>query len=158
MGIGAAVAAVVGTVANVAGSIFGGVSAQQESKSRSDLLKERGELEFLESLKEAERVGRQFEKFEKRQSLQFTKAGVELSGTPLLVLEETRQERREQIAAIERGGRAAQRFATLEARAERRRGRNALISSFFEAGSAITSSFSGGGSGSISGGRSGRAG
>ncbi len=116
MGQALAIASIITTVA---GHIFGGISASKAAEEEADLVRQ-------ESLAEAERLDREHRKFLAKQSVMFLKGGVTLAGSPLLVLEETREEGRKQVAARLRVG-----FE----RAERieREGRAKLIGSIFGA-------------------------
>ncbi len=84
---------------SIGGHIFGGISASQAAEEEADLIRQ-------ESLIEANRLEREHRKFLAKQSVMFLKGGVTLSGSPLFVLEETREEKKTQVDAEIRSGRA----------------------------------------------------
>ncbi len=84
---------------SVGGHIFGGISASRAAEEEADLVRQ-------ESLAEAERLEKEHRKFLAKQSVMFLKGGVTLSGSPLFVLEETREEKKRQVDAELRSGRA----------------------------------------------------
>lgn len=94
--------------------LLGGLSARQESKRQARVAQIEAEEKARERKRESERL-------KKRQLVGFLKSGVTLEGTPELLLRETEELGREDVAAIRRTGRA-------QAQGARAQGRQALIS------------------------------
>jgi len=109
-------------------------SAQEEAKAQ----KEVGALSAEEAFTEAERVGEEGRRFETKQKLAFLKSGVRLEGSPLLVLQRTREEIGKEVSAIERRGLSQRRLARKKARITRRTGRGQLISSIAKGAGTIS--------------------
>lgn len=105
--------------ASLLGFSQSGIDAQINS-SRANLIREEAEGEAQRHIENAE-------SFKASQLVAFTKAGVEISGSPLEILDETSRIAAEDVNAIRARGRA--RAADIEARgaASQARGRAALI-------------------------------
>jgi hypothetical protein len=126
------VAVAVGTMAVT--TLYSGYSAYQSGKQQSKLLKEQGELQLQEGLFEASRVRDEGRRFQQEQMMQYIGAGVEIKGTPLLVMAETVARAEEEAKATERRGYAQESFAAKQGSIAVNQGRAALIGSI---GSAI---------------------
>ncbi len=87
-----------GTIA-MGSSIFGGFMASRAASDEARALKREAALARQEALEEADRLKKEHEHFIALQSVMFLKGGVTLAGSPLLVLEETRQEKDRQVRA-----------------------------------------------------------
>lgn len=105
MGVGASTAATIGSVVSSAGtifsglsaasSLFGGVSAQKEAARQSATAQAEANLRAEETgragVREAQAVGMEAESVRRRQKLAYLKSGVDLEGSPLLMMEATRR-------------------------------------------------------------------
>ncbi len=112
---------------NAIGSIAGGLAAQKAAEAEADALAEQAALVRLEELEETERLDKEYTRFLARQSLMFLKGGVTLAGSPLLVLEETREEREKRVQAQIDRANALYRSGMSASRRASRQGRDALI-------------------------------
>lgn len=124
----------------VASQLYSGYSANKAAKAEASLIQQQGELTKQEADAEAARVGRENDKFRKRQKLAFLKNGVSLVGSPLLILEETRIESDKETSAIRKRGQAQKTLAGQRADITRNQGRASLIGGI---GDAATSVFAG---------------
>lgn len=98
------------------GQVLGGIQQSREANRQADIAQEEAELR-------ARSEARQAIDFEKGQKLAFLKSGVALSGSPLLVLAETRTRGTQNVREILRGGET-------QAKSFRASGRQALLSGF----------------------------
>jgi hypothetical protein len=129
------------TVISAGSKVLQGVQENKAAKAEAELLEQQGRIEAAEAQAEAQRVADERRKFQKRQILAFLKNGVALSGSPLLVVEETIRKSQEEVNAIATAGRARTMLRFQQAALERARGRNALIGGFLGAGTTLASSF-----------------
>lgn len=114
--MGAAVGAGLSAVSGLA-QIFGGASeADEANRQAAETVRQTRE--------EAKRRTEEVSKFAKKQEVQFLKSGVELEGSPLLVLEETRRKGAEEISDFISGQKA-------QVEATTRAGRRKFISGLF---------------------------
>jgi hypothetical protein len=115
-------------------AIYSGVSAKQAANKQAKLQKEQGALQLQEGLFEAGRVRDEGYRFSQEQMMQYIGAGVEIKGTPLLVMAESVAKAEEEAKATERRGYALENFAAQQAKITTSQGRAALIGSI---GSAV---------------------
>jgi len=117
----------VSLVASSATQIAGGFQARDAAREEAGLQEDQARLASFEAEEEADRVSEENRKFGARQRLLFLKAGVDLAGSPLLILEETRVEGEKEVRAIRRRGAAQLGLGMRRAGITRRKGRAALI-------------------------------
>ena len=110
--------------------ILSGMFAYMTSEDTAEIAESRARMIRMESEVDAQRYGEQAHKFKATQKLSYLKAGVELSGSPLDVLDETARTARENLSAIRAGGEARAFDAHLEGVDARMKGRSALIGGF----------------------------
>ena len=118
--------------------LFGGASAGLDllsglfgfftSRESAKIAESRGRMLRLEADADAQRYAESARTFKETQALAFLKSGVELTGSPLDILDETARVAAENISAIRAQGRARQSEQEELARETRERGRGALIS------------------------------
>ncbi len=137
----AAVLTGISIATTIGGHIFGGISADKAAREESRALKDEAALARQEDLEEAARLDKEHRKFLALQSVMFLKGGVTLAGSPLLVLEETREEKERQVEAQK--SRAEARYNLGRARADivSNAGRARLIGGFMGAIGSGTSMF-----------------
>lgn len=97
------------------GSIFGGNSANAAANSQANLIMRETDIKAKEKEREVK-------EFESQQKVDYASSGVILSGSPLLVLEETRERGFEDVKNIRETGRASAASARAEGRAAMTRG------------------------------------
>jgi hypothetical protein len=117
-------------------AIYSGVSAYQSGKAQAKLQKEQGALQREEGLFEASRVRDEGYRYSQEQMMQYIGAGVEIKGTPLLVMADTVAKAEAEAKATERRGYALEEFASKQAKITSNQGRAQLIASI---GSAVGS-------------------
>lgn len=125
-----ATAVVVGT------TVYSGYQANQSAKKSASLQEQQGALNRDEALQEASRIRDEGFRFKQEQMMQFVGAGVEITGTPLLLMRETEIQANAEAAATEKRGYAESDLANANAKITRSEGRAQLISSL---GSAVSS-------------------
>jgi hypothetical protein len=126
-------------------SFMGGMQAKGESKiqaanAKADAAK-RGAEEARLAAREADLTQQEADSIRKRQKVAYLKSGVSLSGSPLLVMEETRRKGKENVNEILTAGQYASQSAYQEgrtqARAYKSAGRQAFVNGLTNAGSAF---------------------
>ncbi len=125
----------------VAGHIFGGIAADRAASDEARALKREAALARQEELEEAERLDKEHRKFLARQSVMFLKGGVTLSGSPLFVLEETREEKKRQVEAQKSRAEAKYNLGRKRADIVSSAGRARLIGGFLGAVTSGTTMF-----------------
>ncbi len=121
-----------GTIA-IGSYIFGGFAADRAASSEARALKREAALARREALEEADRLEKEHQKFLAYQSVMFLKGGVTLEGSPLLVLEETRQEKDKQVRAQRNRAEALYGLGRGRAARVKAGGRASLIGGFLDA-------------------------
>ena len=120
MGIETAIIAA--AVLSAGTAVYGGIQQKKESKKQAALMEE-------DAARRAEEETRLSKEHRQKQKVAFLKSGVRLSGSPLLVMQET----------LERGAGSAEAIRTTggaQASLTRKRGQAALIGGFGSAGGA----------------------
>ena len=126
-------------------SILGGMSANSEAGNQAELAAQQAEARAVEneriSAKQARVEQSESEDLARRQKVAFLSSGVDLAGSPLLVMEETRRQGAENVQEILRGGQASADASRAEGRTQaaslKATGRQALISGFGRAASTV---------------------
>lgn len=114
-------------------SILQGVFSYLEGTEMAGIAESRARVLRLEAETDAQRYAEQADQFKATQKLAYLKSGVELSGSPLDILDETARVSRENISAIRAGGEARAFEARLQGAEATSRGRAALIGGVFDA-------------------------
>ncbi len=134
--------AIGGLVANVAGTVFQGFQQKQAAEEEAEDIRQQAQIQRDEADEEARRLDIKNRKFLAKQSLMFVKSGVTLSGSPMLVLQETREESAKESAAVSKRGIAQFELGQKKAARLEKAGRGAFIGSLFKGfGSAATGGF-----------------
>lgn len=98
--------AIGGITANVLGTIFQGFQESRAAQEEAEDIRFQARIQKEEADEEARRLDVKNRKFLARQSLMFLKGGVTLSGSPMLILEETKEEAAKESEAVRRRGAA----------------------------------------------------
>ncbi len=128
-------AAGVGAIGSILTGLFGymaGENAQATYESRARMIR-------AEAENEAQRYTEQVNRFKATQKLSFLKSGVQLSGSPLAILDETIITGHENANAIRASGKARALDAQAGGEAAGMAGRNALVNGVTGAAKSITS-------------------
>lgn len=113
----------VGSAFDILGGLFGYFAGDAMAEAQES----RGRMLRMEAEAEAQRFAEQAQSFKASQKLAYLKSGVQLSGSPLDILDETARIASNNIAAIKARGQAEQVGADAEAMQARAGGRTALI-------------------------------
>ena len=119
------------------GAISQGVAAQQAAQFNAAVARQQAEIERQRGALEEERERRRNRAILGAQRAGFSRAGVALEGTPLLVQEETAAEAELDALTVRFGGQLGTARELARARAERFGGRAALSAGLFRAGSTL---------------------
>jgi len=111
------------------GQIYGGLQARKAAKKEQRALDEQARLEREAAEFEALQASRKFDKLLGTQKARISGSGIELTGTPLLLLEETLRDKRETIDNIRSMGAARANALQQAAGNARDAGRAAMTSS-----------------------------
>jgi hypothetical protein len=125
--------AIAGAAIRGGGQIFQGVQARRATREEAKLLEQQSILEREAAEFDARQQERSFDNLLGQQRLSFAASGVELVGSPIMILEETLRDKEETINNILKTGQARATALTEQARMTRRRGRDAFISSIIRA-------------------------
>lgn len=130
-------------------SILSGVQQQQAASEQASIAREQASLEAAEAGriagKQAFQMEQEADDVRRRQKLAFLKSGVSLEGSPLLIMEETRQKGLENVQEIIKAGGASGASALTEGRIRAQNfksaGRQSLIKGLVQGGRTTTGYF-----------------
>lgn len=131
-----------------AGSIYGGISAEQSANQEATLQQQQGNIALQESQVNANNTAFNETQAVQNQRLAFLANGVSLEGSPSLVLAQSKAYGQTQVNSILNQGAAQYNLAQEEATITQNKGRAALISGILGAGTAAAK---GGTSGTLAG-------
>ncbi len=128
-----------GSIIGGVGKIAGGAMSYKLAKKRAKLIRGQSEITVSEALRDAAIIREEGDKFAATQSLQYLGAGVELGGSALITLAQTKKYAKTEAEATERAGRNKAELMLAEARITEREGRAALISGMMGGASSFSS-------------------
>jgi len=128
-----------GLVLSAAGSIYTGVSKLKAANSMASDLRTEGELIYQESIRTADIIIEESTKFAASQSLQYIGSGVQLMGSALITIAQTKKYAEAEAAAVKAQGAAAKYKADTTASRTENEGRASLVSGIFGAGGSLLS-------------------
>lgn len=114
-----------------ASSLYGGVSKFQSSFTQSKLIENEGLLQQFDADQQAQLSLDEGYRLRQKQAMDYIGGGVELMGTPLLVLAETARRTELEAASMRETGRRMSLLAQEKAQVTMNEGRSALIASVF---------------------------
>lgn len=129
------------TAVSVGTSLYAGYSAQKSAKKQASLMEEQGALQRDEALREAARIRDDGYRFKQEQGMAYISSGVELAGTPLLVMAETSKLAEAEAAATEKRGYAESDLSNAQAKITRSEGKSQMIASIGQAASSGVSTY-----------------
>lgn len=129
------------TAVSVGTSVYGGIQSNKAAKEEAAMQAQQGELAYQEAQVSATNEAFNQTQSVQRQKLAFLSSGVSLEGSPLMVLDQSRQYGQSQVDAILRQGSAQKSLADQEAKITKNKGRAALVSGI---GSGISKAIGGG--------------
>lgn len=118
-----------GLMALAVASLYQGFSSLQSAETQSLWADTEGKLSQLDAERKANIALDEGYRLEQQQAMQFIGAGVELQGTPLLVLKETRYRTELEAESLRTTGRNLGIVAQQKAGTIRQAGRSAMVSS-----------------------------
>lgn len=138
-----------GTLVQAGASIMGGIQANKEAKSQAAAAiaqsAQAGVEQERQSWMQARQVQEEAKDTQRKQKLAYLASGVSLAGSPLLMMEATRQKGMQNVSEIMTGGKAASNAAMTEGRMTavkaRSMGRQAFIEGIGKGISTATSGF-----------------
>lgn len=123
----------VAIITAMAGSVYGGVSAQQSGKAQEKFARKQAKLVIAESREEAERLQGEFDQFNAMQALSFLSSGLNLLGTPSAVRLSNEVRQAQEIQSVLDAGVAQSDFLKSQGVTAKREGRAKLIGGFTQA-------------------------
>lgn len=123
------------------GSIYGGYAAVQSSKSTKGMMEDQARLTYDEARRTALRMREEGESFRQEQEMAYISSGVEIGGSSVVVLEQTRRYVEEEVVATERSGLAQKEFMEKQAKIQYKQTKASAIASIFGGASNVASSY-----------------
>jgi len=110
------------------GSIYEGYSTFKESNILAEDLRIEGEIIYQEAIRSASMIQEEGRKFAAAQSLQYIGSGVQLAGSALVTLAQTKKYAETEAKAIKQQGSRSRDLAERNARTKEQEGRASLVS------------------------------
>jgi hypothetical protein len=127
----------VGGILQAAGSIYGGIASYIISGEQSSLLKEQGALTRDDYFKQAGLVRDEGRRVRAKQTMEYISSGVEIVGTPQLVLKETQRNASRMAGSLETTGINMESLYRKKAKIARQEGVSSMISGIFQGAGSI---------------------
>lgn len=124
---------------------YSGYSKNKSLRAEGALIAEQGKIQYTESLRDAELVRREGEIFSQKQSMQYIASGVELGGSALITLKQTRMYAEEKARSVVRRGEAVRDLSFKKEEIMKREGTSSLIGGVLTGATSALSAYSGGG-------------
>mgnify|MGYP001499292314 CR=1 FL=1 len=118
-------------------NIFGGISSFMSSREQASLLEEQGALTKDDYYRQAALVRESGQRTRAKQTMEYISSGVEIVGTPQLMLKETISKSLAQAGALEVTGRNYERLYSRKSRTTESQGMSQLITSILETGALL---------------------
>lgn len=119
------------------GDIISGISALMSGLENASLLKEQGALTKDDYYKQAELVRDEGHRVRAKQTMEYISSGVEVIGTPQMVLRDTLRQSLKQAGSLETTGINIENMYKKKAKQAKREGYAAFASSILQAGAAL---------------------
>ena len=126
-----AAAAIIGAV----GSIYSGISAKNAADAISGNMRDQGDLQAMEAFRTASIIEEEGEKFAAQQSLQYIGSGVQVAGSALVTIAQTKKYAATEAAATRSRGEAQRDLAYAGADIKPNEGRAAMVSGILQGAS-----------------------
>jgi hypothetical protein len=110
-------------------SLYSGYSAKQSSKKQASLMEAQGALQREEAYIDADLILNDGKRFKNEQAMAYISSGVEVQGTPLLLMRETEIESEYEAYRKRKQGDAQMNLANTQAGITRSEGRAQMIAS-----------------------------
>lgn len=118
-------------------SLFGGVTSYASGMESASLLNEQGSLSRDDYYRQAALVLDQGYRVRSKQTMEYVSAGVEIAGTPQLVLKETMMKTKAQVAAYQVTGNNVENLYRKKAQQAKSEGMSSLVSGILIAGALL---------------------
>jgi len=128
-----------GAAINAVGQIYSGVTSMNAANETASDMRAQGDILFSEAERTANIILEEGYKFAASQALQYIGSGVELAGSALITIQQTKKYAEAEAAAVRSSGAAKRDVAYKGASARENEGRAALISGIVGAGSTMFS-------------------
>ena len=116
-----------GGIIGAVGSIYSGISAMNSANQTAADMRRQGDVLFAESLRTAAIIEEEGEKFGAMQSLQYIGSGVELGGSALITIAQTKKYAATEAAATRSSGKAKRDLSYSGAQRTENEGRAKMI-------------------------------
>jgi hypothetical protein len=123
------------------GQIYGGYQTKQAMFGEASLLEQQGVLARDDYYKQAALVRDEGHRTRAKQTMEYISSGVEVIGTPLLVLRETLSRSYARASSYEKTGAATQQLYDRKAKIMRKEGKAALISGVLQGAGTVVGGF-----------------
>lgn len=123
------------TLMSVGGSIYSGTQADKQGREQQKLYEEQARIQKEETATAMQQTSDARRRLMAEQRMAYLANGVELTGTPLVVGEDTFKEYQTEINALQKSGAAKASLLQKQGKTAASSGRTQLISSLFSAGS-----------------------
>jgi len=126
-----------GNVISAFGNIFAGISALDAANENASLLEQQGLLVRDDYNKQAALTREEGSRIRAKQTMEYISSGVEVVGTPQLVLKETLSKTMAKAGALEVTGAGYSRLYSKKAQITRKEGQAALVSGVMSAAASL---------------------
>jgi hypothetical protein len=136
-------AGAIGGVLGIVGNAYGGIASYMLSRQSSRLMVAQADFIYTQELRNARIVEEEGDKFAAEQSLQYLSAGVEITGSALLTLKQTKKYAKTEAENVRLVAGKEKEYTEQQAKIVGRQGKASMISGLLGAGGSAVSSFGG---------------
>lgn len=133
----------IATLLSAGSQIYTGAQQKKSLVKEGNLIARQGEILYTEALRTASIIRQQGDIFAQKQSLQYIGSGVNLGGSALITLKQTRMYAEAEAKAVERRGLAERDLGYAKRDIAKSEGNASLISGFLGGFSSVLSMFGG---------------
>lgn len=128
-----------GLILSAAGSIYSGIETFKSSQTLATDLRSEGNIIYQEAMRTANIVEEEGRKFASAQSLQYIGSGVQLVGSALITIAQTKKYAETEAAAVRAKGEATRDLAYTKAKNTEKEGRASLVGGIIKGGASLFS-------------------
>ena len=114
-------------------TVGSGYMAYQSGQAQQGLMEKQGQLQYEDSLREAKLITDEGYKFQQEQMMAYISSGVEIQGTPLLTLADTKAAYTEEAEYTVKSGKSQRSLSQATGKIDANEGKAALIGSIGQA-------------------------
>jgi len=126
-----------GSLLSAGASLFSGISSYMSGMDSASLLEEQGALSQDDYYRQAALTVEKGSRLRSKQTMEYISAGVEIAGTPQLMLKETLSKSRVEAAALRTTGDNVRRLYNRKAEIQENESRSSLIGGILIAGALL---------------------